>query len=240
MIFVCKQCQIPKESSEFYRDATYTSGFDSSCKACRKQAHAAWRAKHPDYMHQYHEIHKIVQNARKAAKRLRNRDAINAQARAARHGPRREQILVHERTRYQRHKVRFNARRRERYYTNHAHSLAVARAYSVLHKHERRLREQANPHIYQVQNARYRARKAAAPCNDFTAKQWLAMKVHYGNRCAYCKRKMQRLTQDHITPLSKGGAHTYTNIIPACQSCNSRKATGAPLVPIQPLLLIVI
>ena len=81
-----------------------------------------------------------------------------------------------------------------------------------------------------------RAEKHNAPINDFTAAQWQEMKEHYGYKCVYCGRKMQRLTQDHITPLSQGGSHTASNIVPACQSCNSKKRAGAPLVPVQPLL----
>jgi 5-methylcytosine-specific restriction endonuclease McrA len=96
----------------------------------------------------------------------------------------------------------------------------------------------AHPEAIAAIGKRRRALRAGAPVNDFTAKQWAAMKEHYGHRCAYCWRKMKRLTQDHIVPLSKGGSHTYSNIVPACQSCNSKKGTGAVLVPVQPLLLI--
>ncbi len=89
-----------------------------------------------------------------------------------------------------------------------------------------------------MQEARRRARKLQVPVNDLTGIQWLAIKAHYGNRCVYCGRKMQRLTQDHITPLSKGGSHTLSNVVPACQRCNSKKGVKSPLIPIQPLLLI--
>lgn len=44
-------------------------------------------------------------------------------------------------------------------------------------------------------------------------------------------------TTAHLVPLAKGGTHTFSNVVPACQSCNSKKGTGAPLVPVQPLLL---
>jgi 5-methylcytosine-specific restriction endonuclease McrA len=85
--------------------------------------------------------------------------------------------------------------------------------------------------------ASYRARKKAAPINDLTAAQWQAIKAHYGHRCVYCGTKSQRLTQDHLTPLSKEGAHTLSNVVPACRSCNSRKFTGPVLKPVQPLLI---
>lgn len=90
---------------------------------------------------------------------------------------------------------------------------------------------------HKASNDRRRAAKASALRNDLTAAQWHTIKEHYGHRCVYCDRKMQRLTQDHITPLSKGGSHTMSNIVPACQSCNSKKGTGNILKPIQPLLL---
>ena len=94
-----------------------------------------------------------------------------------------------------------------------------------------------HPEIVQTQNTRRRARKRNALINDFTGAQWLEIKAAYRHRCVYCGRKMQRLTQDHIMPLSQGGAHSVSNIVPACISCNSKKHTGPPPVPVQPLLL---
>lgn len=94
-----------------------------------------------------------------------------------------------------------------------------------------------HPDAIRIKNARRRARKRVAPLNDLTAVQWRAIKEHSKHRCVYCHRKLKRLTMDHILPLSKGGAHTLSNIVPACRSCNSKKHTGAPLKPVQPLLL---
>lgn len=85
---------------------------------------------------------------------------------------------------------------------------------------------------------RRRARLARADVNDFTAQQWDMLQRAFKHRCAYCDRRYKgRLTQDHVVPISKGGAHTASNIVPACRSCNSRKRTGPPLRPVQPLLL---
>ncbi len=102
-------------------------------------------------------------------------------------------------------------------------------------RHRRWCRE--HPEHIRAKAARRRACKAAAPINDLTREQWQMIKEHYGFRCVYCGQKMQRLTQDHITPLSQGGSHTLSNVVPACKSCNSRKRTGPPLKPVQPLLL---
>ena len=92
--------------------------------------------------------------------------------------------------------------------------------------------------LYRQSKARRRAHKYAAPINDFTAAQWREMQDVWDHRCTYCgKRAKGHLTQDHLTPLSKGGNHTASNVVPACKSCNSKKHTGPPLKPVQPLLL---
>jgi 5-methylcytosine-specific restriction endonuclease McrA len=49
----------------------------------------------------------------------------------------------------------------------------------------------------------------------------------FGNRCAYCKAT-ERLTIDHVIPISRGGRHILANIRPSCRSCNSSKC-GQPL-----------
>jgi len=97
--------------------------------------------------------------------------------------------------------------------------------------------KKANPLKAQANHIRRRASKKQAPINDLTAAQWREILAAFDHRCAYCQRKMQRLTQDHISPLGPTGPHTLHNIVPACQSCNSRKYTGPPLIPVQPLLL---
>ena len=42
-----------------------------------------------------------------------------------------------------------------------------------------------------------------------------------GNRCQYCGAAAENL--DHVVPRSKGGAHTWENVVAACRPCNTRK-----------------
>jgi 5-methylcytosine-specific restriction endonuclease McrA len=43
--------------------------------------------------------------------------------------------------------------------------------------------------------------------------------------CAYCGRtfRSELLTNDHITPRSRGGSHSWNNCITSCKRCNNRK-----------------
>lgn len=106
---------------------------------------------------------------------------------------------------------------------------AYRKTYRAAHQDEHRTYEAAR-----------RARKRQAPVNDLSHAQWLEIQEVFQHRCAYCgKRAKGHLTQDHITPLSKGGAHTATNILPACATCNARKHAGNVLTAVQPMLLTV-
>lgn len=39
--------------------------------------------------------------------------------------------------------------------------------------------------------------------------------------CQYCGSAAENL--DHVVPRSRGGAHTWDNVVAACRRCNSRK-----------------
>lgn len=96
-----------------------------------------------------------------------------------------------------------------------------------------------NPEKIKAIKAATRARRRGAAITDFTEQQWALMQLMYEHRCAYCGKSCKgKLTKDHIIALSKGGDHTWSNIVPACRSCNSKKHTGPPRMPVQLLLLI--
>lgn len=48
--------------------------------------------------------------------------------------------------------------------------------------------------------------------------------------CAYCGDEFtsQRLTRDHVMPLSQGGVDVWMNVVTACRACNQRKSGYTP------------
>ncbi len=44
-----------------------------------------------------------------------------------------------------------------------------------------------------------------------------------GYACQYCGSRTKDLTIDHVTPRSRGGKHTWENLVSACRACNHRK-----------------
>ncbi|OLP15769.1 HNH endonuclease [Leptolyngbya sp. 'hensonii'] len=43
-----------------------------------------------------------------------------------------------------------------------------------------------------------------------------------GHACQYCG-STRKLTLDHVIPKSKGGPHTWDNVVTACEPCNLKK-----------------
>ena len=58
--------------------------------------------------------------------------------------------------------------------------------------------------------------------------------------CAYCGQSMarDRLTRDHVMPLSRGGKDEWVNVVTACGRCNSHKAAKTPDEAGMPLLYV--
>ena len=106
-------------------------------------------------------------------------------------------------------------RDRERYARDRERRLEMARAY-----------RKENPEKVVSVTARWRARRAAAPGENYTASQFRALKAYYGHSCAYCAQRGQ-LVVEHIVPISKGGSNAIENIAPACATCNGRKGAGS-------------
>ncbi len=47
-----------------------------------------------------------------------------------------------------------------------------------------------------------------------------------GSRCQYCGSAAENL--DHVIPRSRGGEHTWENVVAACRRCNTRKEDRLP------------
>jgi 5-methylcytosine-specific restriction endonuclease McrA len=75
--------------------------------------------------------------------------------------------------------------------------------------------------------SRRRAIKAKSSQVEFITENQLSQKLaSYDNKCWICEREFSAevvLNWDHFHPLAKGGAHTLTNLRPACYDCNVRK-----------------
>ena len=211
-----QQCRAQRAArSEHYR-ARGRARYHRNAAAINAKA-AAWRKENPEHVHardkRYH-----LKYAEKAQ-----------QYRAASYPQKKDEI---------------NARRRTKYAENPEEGCQIAADWRANNLEKSRAidRKWKKTHreVCNAQGRRRRARKKGAPIRDLTHAQWLEIQAAQTHRCYYCRKPRKgKLTQDHLTPLSGGGSHTLHNVIAACHSCNSRKGTRKPPVPVQPLLLTV-
>ena len=79
-----------------------------------------------------------------------------------------------------------------------------------------------NPDPVRVKRERVKAR-------ELRATDWWRGKIAAGV-CHYCGRKVgaEKLTMDHVIPVSRGGRSTRGNCVPCCKDCNSKKKSFTP------------
>lgn len=97
-------------------------------------------------------------------------------------------------------------------------------------KTERQLQDwrSKNRDKVRASNQRARAKKLGAKVIDFGVEHWQLLLKAYDSRCAYCGEQTKYLYPDHVIPLSRGGNHTITNIVPSCPDCNHFKGGYTP------------
>ena len=87
-----------------------------------------------------------------------------------------------------------------------------------------------NPRVLErakVAGGKRRALKRATMVEPFTARELHAYWDSIGAyACVYCSKPYEHA--DHVIPLSRGGTHTLTNLVPACADCNLSKGARCP------------
>lgn len=201
----CTKCGDTKPVSEFCRRKHKTMvGWSSWCKPCEKRRTACSKCKGPKTGN--HSAYcRSCYNAFKRDHYANNRDAEIARS-AAYNKKHPERVAKNMRE--------CRARDPERF------------------REQQRIFRKKNPEKVRIwhhnKHAKRRAAKYKTVSGRITRNEWDAIKEKHGHRCIYCLKKPPRLTMDHFIPLSKGGEHTASNIVPACHLCNSRKTNIDP------------
>lgn len=130
------------------------------------------------------------------------------------------------------------ARKRKYYIRTREHHIRYFKKYSIENsqRNVERARRWAKSNPEKVKEIGVRAfhnrrAKMAKVENDFTRKDWNECKNFFRLEsglidCAYCNKNMKNATLEHFIPIHKSGNHTADNILPICQSCNSKKSAS--------------
>jgi 5-methylcytosine-specific restriction endonuclease McrA len=125
------------------------------------------------------------------------------------------------------------AKRRTHYEQNLEKSIAKARKWQAYYLERKdRFRElgaawrKANPEKTVAYANLRRARLQNIGSTGVSPSEWALILEQFDHLCAYCQKPngSKRLERDHVIPVSKGGLDHPDNVVPACRTCNARKA----------------
>lgn len=194
----CTKCSTHKPVGDFFKK--YGSP-RSECKSCSKKTNASYASRNTEKVR---EINKSYRE--KNADKLRDEGSKYREA----------------------NKELCKSRTQDWVSRNHDKRLEYSRQYYQENREEiiQKNKEyyEQNPEQRTIQEQRRRSRKKEL-ASDFSTPDWEIALTYFNNKCCYCGIESQKLQQEHIIPLSKGGDYSSYNIAPACRTCNLNKYT---------------
>lgn len=217
----CSACLDEKPLEDFPARKASKDGKAAICRPCKAQKDRAYREANADR-----------QRERRRAYYQANRDKVLARNRewAAANKKRTREIKLawYHRNPHQARAWRENNRDKtyashRRYYeANRDAVIANVRRWQQENRERvregaRRRRAENIEHVREWARRNAHSRRGAAL--DALGHQWVD--IISGDPCAYCGGVADEI--DHITPITHGGTGDWTNLTPACRSCNARK-----------------
>ncbi len=252
MLKRCVTCKQEKSSECFSKDRSSKDGLKLYCKECARMYTAKYRAAHREEINQRKRDAYEREKARKEERTRIQLDrgpktcSVCGEEKPLSEFYPRGNGGFYARCKACERKAQDEARfadpekrkeqKRESYLRNLEHVRTYNRKYYEEHSDEiaKRVKDwrTENPDRHRETHAlteqRRRSRKKGTQ-STLTKTEWNAVKAFFSDEegcfCAYCGVHTSALTQDHVIPLSKGGDHSAHNIVPACRTCNTRKAT---------------
>lgn len=184
--------------------------------------------------------------ARSRAYRLRNREKlraawheyaqVNKQQIDERRRARRHLKAEYDRSYYTRNKHRKQDQAKQWRLANLDYDLRKKREWYRLHREavaayhrlpERRIENRKRAKLQKLQ----RRAATTSRITNVTEQDLRHLMDSYLGLCVYCCKPAN--TFDHITPLSTGGDHCLSNLVPACRPCNASKSNRSLLIFLQ-------
>jgi len=207
----CSKCNIVKPTEEFNKNKNDSTGFHSHCKDCARLYNSTHLKEAAERAQKYY--HKNEEKCRDARMDYyaRNRDLE-----ISRH----KQWMLENKEQQKIYNQKYhenNPNWAKEYRQKNLERMKIRdKIYSIGYRREH----------YQELLSRNRARRSLKKANggDLTYEQWVQVCNKYENKCLCCGTS-ERMSLDHIIPITKGGKHIAENVQPLCCSCNSRKGT---------------
>lgn len=200
---ICTKCGQTKLVKEFYKHIRAKDDYSSNCKDCQKIYNRSRKGKAAQKRHRATEKRKEYHREHERIRRL-NMSEI-------------------KKKRWAQYQKQYRENNRE-----------LSKEYQKQYK-KTDCGKEANEKYRQSAKGKQQKKKSQAirdtqktqAGGTYTTAEWHNLCKFYDFHCLMCNHQFpfEKLTVDHIKPVSKGGTSFIFNVQPLCQSCNSRKGT---------------
>jgi hypothetical protein len=210
----CSRCKELKDDNEFGKRLSSKDGLDSWCLKCNaeraKLSRAKNKSKHknaPSVSKKICPTCRLEKNANEFGTNTQSKDGLRNECRDCR-----------------------NVKARRRYATDpdfrESESIRAAQIYikdrdRLLNRSKKWSKD--NPEKKIGQRHRRVARLHGQIIFDVPINFIEILRERQNNMCAYCSIESEKLTVEHMLPISRGGKHRMDNIVLACTTCNFSK-----------------
>ena len=234
---VCSKCKIEKPVDQFSKRTASHDGLVASCKACNATPEA--RQKQREASRKYLQTYKgKTKNREKARRNFHDNPKTRAYLIGYEKNRRKNDPEFAQKSREYRkeHIKRWKAKNPDKakemerkQHDRIANNPELRAKYTKYERERRQKRQKSDPAFHEhlmdlaKRGSHKRRARIAQTGGSYTRSEWRKLCEFYDHRCLCCGMKFQRLTVDHVLPLSKGGTNNIENIQPLCRSCNSQK-----------------
>lgn len=198
----CTKCGEIKPILEFYKNKSKKYGYENQCKACHKDYRQSTIGK---------DVQKRYQQSKKGDETRARYDQSEKGKQTKRLYKKTEKCKQKDRRFHQSEKTK---KTKKRY-----NQTDKAKQSKQRYRQSERGRQSA------VKGSATRRTRETQVGGSYTVNEWYKLCKFYDFHCLKCGHQFpfEKLTLDHVKPISKGGSSFIWNTQPLCKSCNSSK-----------------
>jgi len=216
----CNICNTTKKITEFHKNKCKNDGLSYQCKVCKAHVNKMYKEENKEYLQHQTNTYR-EENKEKIIKKtneyyIKNKEKIKYQRKIYRE-ENKEALKEYDK--------KYN----KKYKKNREKLREYNKKYNKENKDLINEWRKTPKGIASTRNTQHKRRMVLGD-GDVTTQQ-LQDLISKSARCYWCNDsiKNKKIHIDHYYPISKGGKHTISNLVIACEKCNQSKCAEDPI-----------
>lgn len=227
---ICNKCgkELPATLEFFHKYSRKKDGLFNTCKECRVVEKKEYSKLNKEKIKKYNKNY-YLSNIDIIKEKNRNYSLLHKEEKTEymrNYRATHPEYYINQKIYREKNKDKISARLKKWNLENNHRNIKIKHKYNQENKEklnsQMKLHYLKNKEKYLIYRKRRMSRLANLP-SDLTNTEWQECLEFFNHKDAYTGLPMENISQDHIIPLSKGGAYTKNNIIPCELSINKSK-----------------